>query len=119
MPGTPVLEIIDVLQREALETKVVFLTMNRNASMANKAIQTGVRGYILKDDAFEDLVYAINTVHNGGTFISPSITANILGKHDSINEKGSPHLTDRECEVLRLIASGLMNKDIVEKLFIT
>ena len=83
MPGTPIFDIIDVVQREAPETKVIFLTMDRNVSTVNKAMHTGARGYILKDDAFEDLIYAIRTVLNGGTFISPSIAANAeqSGRH--------------------------------------
>jgi RNA polymerase sigma factor (sigma-70 family) len=118
MPGTQVFEIISIVQREAIETRVVFLTMNRNASTANKAVQSGAKGYILKDDAFEDLIYAIKTVMDGGTFISPSIAAQMLSNQDSLNEEGS-HLTEREREVLRLIASGLSNKEIADKLNIS
>jgi DNA-binding NarL/FixJ family response regulator len=92
--------------------------MYKDTLTAKKALQSGASGYILKDNAFADLLYAISTVSSGGTFISPSVSKSILKAPD--NEGKEPQiLTLRECEVLRLIASGLTNKQIADKLFIS
>jgi len=118
MPGFDGFEILQRIQSEGMNTKVIFLTMYKDTLTAKKALQSGASGYVLKDNAFEDLLYAINTVSAGGTFISPSVSKNIL-RAPANEGKESQILTLRECEVLRLISSGLTNKQIAEKLFIS
>ncbi len=118
MPGFDGFEILQRIQSQGINTKVIFLTMYKDTLTAKKALQSGAFGYILKDNAFVDLLYAISTVSSGGTFISPSLSKSILEAPD--NEEKKPQiLTLRECEVLRLIASGLTNKQIADKLFIS
>jgi len=118
MPGFDGFEILQRIQSEGIKTKVIFLTMYKDTLTAKKALQSGASGYVLKDNAFEDLLYAISTVSAGGTFISPSVSKSIL-KAPANEEKEPQILTLRECEVLRLIASGLTNKQIADKLFIS
>jgi DNA-binding NarL/FixJ family response regulator len=118
MPGLSGIEITKELKARGCATKVVYLTMHNDVLTAKQALISGVSGYILKDDAFEDLLYAIKAVASGRKFISPSISDKIL--HSSplkVVEKNI--LTEREREILKLIASGLTNKKIADKLSIS
>jgi len=118
MPGLSGIEISKELKARGCATKVVYLTMHNDVLTAKQALISGVSGYILKDDAFEDLLYAIKAVASGRKFISPSISDKIL--HSSplkVVEKNI--LTEREREILKLIASGLTNKKIADKLSIS
>ena len=118
MPGLNGIEIVKEIEILGLATNVIFLTMHNDPLTAKKAMQSNALGYVLKDDAFEDLLYAIRAAASGRTFISPSISEKILksGKPKEIENR---ILTEREQEVLRLIALGLTNKKIAEKLFIS
>ena len=118
MPGLSGIEIVQEIEILGLATNVIFLTMHNDPLTAKKAMQTNALGYVLKDDAFEDLLYAIRAVALGRTFISPSISQKIL-KSGKPKETENRILTEREQEVLRLIALGLTNKKIAEKLFIS
>lgn len=118
MPGLNGIEIVQEIEILGLATNVIFLTMHNDPLTAKKAMQTNALGYVLKDDAFEDLLYAIRAVAFGRTFISPSISQKIL-KSGKPKETENRILTEREQEVLRLIALGLTNKKIAEKLFIS
>jgi len=118
MPGLNGIEIVKEIEILGLATNVIFLTMHNDPLTAKKAMQSNALGYVLKDDAFEDLLYAIRAAASGRTFISPSISEKILksGKPKEIENR---ILTEREQEVLRLIALGLTNKKIAEKLVIS
>ena len=74
MPGLGGLGVTEEILKRGLPTQVVFLTVHNNPVVANRALKAGVSGFVLKDNAFEDLLYALHTVIAGGTFISPSIT---------------------------------------------
>jgi len=119
MPGLSGIEISKELKAKGCATKVVYLTMHNDVLTAKKALTSGgVSGYILKDDAFEDLLYAIKSVSSGGKFISPSISDKILQPSPpKAVEKNI--LTEREREILKLIASGLTNRKIADKLSIS
>ncbi len=118
MPGPGSIEIIKEIRKKGLNTRVILLTMHTNPLMVEQFMKAGVSGYIPKDNAFSDLLYAIQTVASGGKFISPSITREVFDEQGS-GQEVQGILTNRECEVLQLIASGLTNKQIADKLLIS
>lgn len=118
MPGMDSIEIIKQIRQKGLNTKVILLTMHTNPMLVEQFIKAGAAGYIPKDNAFEDLLYAIRTVASGGKFISPSLAGEVFDKHEAAQEVAGI-LTKRECQVLQLIASGLTNRQIANKLTIS
>lgn len=118
MPGLDGFEILQKTQSAGIGTKVIFLTMHNETLTARRALQLNASGYVLKDNAFEDLLYAVKAVSAGGTFISPSVSERLL-KASPEEGKETHILTIREREVLKLIASGLTNKQIAVQLFIS
>ncbi len=100
--------------------KIIALSMHSDRSFIMEILKSGASGYLLKDCAFEELESAIRIVHTGKTYLSPSI-ANVVVK-DYVNiSNGESHpessqLTDREREVLQLIAEGVSTKQIAFKL---
>jgi DNA-binding NarL/FixJ family response regulator len=118
LPGLSGFEIAEEIQKKGIEAKVIFLTMHNDLPTAQKAIFSGASGYVLKDNAFEDLLYAIKSVASGGKFVSPLISDKLLNVY-GVKEGRDHILTAREKMVLRLIASGFSNKQIADKLSIS
>jgi DNA-binding NarL/FixJ family response regulator len=91
--------------------KVIILSMTAEEEIVDHAIQAGVSGYILKDDAADELIKAIRIVNKGDVYFSPSIMKILVEKQR--NPKKKPNsLTIREKEVLQLVAAGKTNKEI-------
>lgn len=115
MPSYSGLDIAAEIKKQGLATRVIILTGHMEPLLARSALSFDVTGYLLKDDAFENLIKAIRTVAAGKKFISSSLPEDlILG-----DAKESALLTRRELEVLGLIAKGLTGKKIATKLFIS
>lgn len=113
----PIMDGISVVQAIALQclpTRAIMLTMHDDSSVYSRAINAGAKGFILKDDAYEELLDAVRTVRHGGTAISPTM------QHAGIElEPVVPSLTEREKQTLDLIAHGCTNRMIAEHLGIS
>ena len=118
MPGMNGIEIAKEVYRKRLNTKIILLTMHNNPLTADKLLKSGVSGYVMKEDAFKDLLVAIKTVRSGGQFVSPSLAEKMSCLRNSKAE-GFAGLSGREKEVLQLISSGLTNKQIAARLLIS
>jgi len=118
MPNLNGIEATLQIKKINPEIKVLVLTVHDNEEYIHRILQAGASGYLLKESAVSDLVSAINAVEKGDIFLSPSISKVVVkdyirhvetesGDFDSLNI-----LTNREREVLQLIAEGHTNKDI-------
>lgn len=117
MPGISGIDMVREVSNRGLPAKIILLTMYNDPITAGKALKAGVYGYAIKDSAFEELVTAIRKVAAGERFVSPEIEKKRL-KLSPDNNKHS-YLTEREREVLQLIAGGFTNPKIAERLCIT
>jgi DNA-binding NarL/FixJ family response regulator len=101
--------------------RVLVLTLHEDRAYLNQAMEAGVRGYVLKRSAVENLVHAIRAVMVGGTYVDPAIVGRRFeGKRahakPSANKGAAPALTDREAAVLKMAALGFTNKEIASRI---
>jgi two-component system invasion response regulator UvrY len=113
MPGIDGLEVLKRIRREHPKIPVLVLTMHSEEQFAVRSLKAGAAGYLTKDSAPAELVNAIRRVIAGGRCISPSV-AEKLAAHLGPDGEKPPHerLSDREYQVLRLIADGMSTRDI-------
>ncbi|MFN2411858.1 MAG: response regulator [Pyrinomonadaceae bacterium] len=106
--------------RQSSAVKILTLTRHTNDGYLHELIRAGVNGYVLKQSAPTELISAIRAVNAGKSFVDPALTAKVMsgyaGKAQMPRGEGSKSLTDRESEILRLIAWGHSNKEIAYKL---
>jgi two-component system, NarL family, response regulator NreC len=118
MPGGSSLEAIPRIADVSPETSVVVLTMQEDPAFAREALQAGARGYVLKHAAGAELVQAIRAAAGGGTWLNPDLGARMAATPDS-SVRSLVDLSDREVEVLRLIALGHTNNEIAQQLYLS
>jgi two-component system, NarL family, response regulator NreC len=117
MPGEPSLEAIPRMVAEAPETAIVVLTMQQDPAFAREALRAGARGYVLKEAADAELVQAVRLAREGRTYLNPELGARMAAEPPP---SGPPdNLTERELEVLRLIALGHTNTEIAGQLYLS
>jgi two-component system response regulator NreC len=118
MPGGSSLEAIPALRASTPETAIVVLTMQDDPAFARKALQAGASGFVLKEAADEELLEAIRLAAAGDTYLNPRLGARMAATPEQ--PEGPPDdLSEREVEVLRLIALGHTNSEIAEQLFLS
>jgi two-component system response regulator NreC len=100
------------LREEAPHTEIVLLTMERDMTLARRAIEAGARGYLFKDAAHLELIEAVRNASEGRDFLAPSVMAGLKEKKD----EERPVLSPREIEVLRLMALGHTNREVAGQL---
>jgi DNA-binding NarL/FixJ family response regulator len=119
MPGLDGFEVIDELRRRNHRIKTVFLTMHTDESMMERALASGIEGYMLKNLPKEDIIAAIVKVAGGRKAIHESVFHTIGQKYALSMSKDASGLTRREREILRLIVDGLTSAQIAQRLYIS
>jgi DNA-binding NarL/FixJ family response regulator len=118
MPGMDGLEATREIKTRWPKTQVVVLTQHESEEYVFPLLKAGASGYVLKKAGGDELVEAIRVVSGGGTFLDPSIAQRVVEHALQAPDENSPapRLTERESEVLRLIAEGLSTREIAEAL---
>jgi len=116
MAGALTIESIPALREEFPDTQIVMLTMEQEPAFAREALAAGAIGYVLKDAAEHELVEAVRNAAAGRSYLTPRLGARIAAEPES----GAPDdLSEREVEVLRLIALGHTNTEIAGQLYLS
>jgi two-component system response regulator NreC len=118
MPGGSGLELIPELREHAPDTAIVVLTMQDNPAYAREALQKGAMGFVLKEAADDELLEAIRLAADGATYLNPRLGARLAAQPPE--PAGPPDdLSEREVEVLRLIALGHTNAEIAGQMYLS
>lgn len=113
--GMPLLNGIDAareIRRRAPDTQLILLTMYEESAYVLESLQVGIRGYVLKAQAAEDLIAAIRQIESGGVYLSPGISETLIDAYRTKSELPEDPLTPRERQVLQLVAEGKTTKQI-------
>ncbi|MCG7637052.1 MULTISPECIES: response regulator transcription factor [unclassified Alteromonas] len=122
MPKLSGIDTLLALSDKGISTPVLMLTTFDDHELVNGAMRAGAKGYLLKDVSLETLVDTITQIKNGKTLIQPAVTEKVLQGLKGLNvefesfENPEP-LTEKEVEILRLIAAGYSNKEIADAMF--
>jgi two-component system NarL family response regulator len=126
MPRQSGIEACLAIKESVPSTRIVMLTISDEETDLFEAVRAGANGYLLKDIPGDQIVDGIKAVHTGQSLISPSMASKLLAEFAQISRRpeqaANPHapkLTKREVEVLKLVARGMANRDIGQKLYIT
>jgi two-component system response regulator NreC len=120
MPGASGIEAIPDVLHDAPDAKVLILSMQDDPNYVRQAFAAGAAGYVLKEAADTDLVAAVREVATGGRYVHPTLGALIVAADAEERERAEQDpLSDRERDVLHLLALGHTNQEISDKLFIS
>jgi len=128
MPRSSGIEACRQIKEIAPSAKIVILTMSDEEEDLFEAIRAGASGYLLKDIPLDQVAEAVRSVHGGQSLISPPMAGKLLSEFAALARRDederpqqvpAPKLTDREMQVLKLVARGMNNRDIAKALFIS
>jgi DNA-binding NarL/FixJ family response regulator len=126
MPRVSGIEATSTIAERVPTTKILMLTVSDEEDDLYDAIKAGATGYLLKEISIEEVASAIRAVVSGQSLISPSMASKLLTEFTNLSKRAderqsvpTPRLTERELEVLKLVAQGLTNRDIAGELYIS
>ncbi|MCP3028094.1 response regulator transcription factor [Halobacillus sp. A5] len=132
MPSMNGVEATAEITQRYPHLKVIILSIHDDENYVTHALKTGAQGYLLKEMDSEALIEAIKVVGNGGSYLHPKVTHNLVAEYRRLSDTNSNEafrtieyrkplhlLTRRECEVLQLLADGQSNRGVAEALFIS
>jgi DNA-binding NarL/FixJ family response regulator len=128
MPRSNGIEACRAMKEAAPSAKIVILTISDEEEDLFEAIRAGASGYLLKDIPLDEVADTVRAVHGGQSLINPSMAGKLLTEFATLakrddeeraQELPAPRLTEREMQVLKLVARGMNNRDIAKELFIS
>ena len=124
MPKMSGIEATRAIAEAVPSAKILMLTVSDEEEDLYEAVKAGATGYLLKEISIEEVANAIRAVVTGQSLISPSMASKLLSEFNSLSKKAQqqlmvPRLTDRELQVLKLVAQGMSNREVSTELFIS
>ena len=121
MPGLSGLELVSLLRNELPDTQIVVFSVHNKEAFVQQALDFGALGYVLKTSGTEDLVVAVRAVAKSEYFLSSKIQKNIINSYlrKPREKKSLISLSEREMQVLRMVAQGMTTRQVAEKLYLS
>ena len=124
MPAMDGVKVAGKIKKTLPQTKIIVLTSYSDDQFLFEFLKLGVSGFVLKDSASQELIYSIRKSNEGMVFFDPSVSKKVMEKFTQVSGGKSDFvnygkLSDREKEVLRLVAEGCATKEVAEKLYIS